>query len=118
MRIERAGLVLVLVAACGGGDDGFGTGKPDVDCSQPVPTFSEVEAFPNTCNACHTILIADDDPRRDAPPGMNFDIYAQAVPNAERAAISVNEGTMPLAGGVLYSEKQQMYLWALCGTPQ
>jgi hypothetical protein len=116
MRAPRSVFALVLVAACGG-DDGGGSGVPEVDCTQPVPSFAEVEAFPNTCNACHTVLIADDDPRRDAPPGMNFDIYSVAVDNAQRIAISVNEGTMPPAGGVIFSEKQDLFLWALCGTP-
>jgi hypothetical protein len=117
MRVRLAAIVLVLGAGCGGGDDGFGMGVPEVDCSLPIPSFSQVEAFPHTCNQCHTVLIADDDPRRDAPPGMNFDVYDSAVDNAERSAITVNEGTMPLSGGIIFSEKQDLYLWALCGTP-
>ena len=103
------------MAACGGG--GSPSGPPEVDCNQAIPSFTQVAAFPTTCNECHTVLIADDDPRRDAPPGMNFDVYASAAENAERIAISVNEGTMPPSGGILYSQEQQLFLWAMCGTP-
>jgi len=117
MRTSLLAVALVLATGCGGGD-GFGTGVPSVDCSQPVPTFSEVLAFPRTCNSCHTVQIADNDPRRDAPDGMNYDVYAAAVQYAEPAAISVNEGTMPLSGGLTYTDRDALFLWALCGTPQ
>ena len=117
MRAPRVAFVLLVLVACGGGDDGGNMGLPEVDCAQPIPSFTEVRAFPYTCNGCHTVLIADDDPRRDAPPGMNFDLYSVAVENAERIAISVNEGTMPPTGGIPYSMQQELFLWALCGTP-
>jgi hypothetical protein len=116
MRTVAAALFVVAVGC--GGDDGFGMGIPEVDCSEPIPRFLEVRAFPGTCNSCHTVQIADDDPRRDAPPGMNYDNYAQAVANAEGAAITVNEGTMPLSGGLTFTDRKQLFLWALCGTPQ
>jgi hypothetical protein len=122
MRTRLSALVFALLPAVGlaacGSDDGFGEGIPDVDCSQPVPTFAEVLAFPRTCNSCHTVLIADDDPRRDAPAGMNYDLYGPAVEHAEGAAITVNEGTMPLSGGLSARDRNDLFLWALCGTPQ
>jgi hypothetical protein len=119
MRLSLLALALapLFVVGCGS-DDGNGTGIPEVDCSEPVPRFAEVLAFPRTCNSCHSVAISDDDPRRMAPPGMNFDLYSSAVEYAEEAAITVNEGTMPVTGGIRTSDKEDLYLWALCGTPQ
>lgn len=117
MRLPLFATLILLATSCGGDGDGFGEGIPDVDCSKPIPTFSEVRAFPNSCNNCHSVQIADDDPRRDAPPGMNYDVYATAVEYAEGAAITVNEGTMPISGGLQNRDREPMYLWALCGTP-
>lgn len=121
MRSTRRCLLFVILAVipggCGRGDE-FGEGVPDVDCSQPVPVFADVLAFPKTCNSCHTVQIADDDPRRDAPEGMNYDVYTTAVQYAEDGAITVNEGTMPLSGGLSVRDRDDLFLWSLCGTPQ
>lgn len=116
MRLACIAALLTAASGCGG-DDGYGTGVPDVDCSQPVPTFAEVLAFPRTCNSCHTVDIADDDPRRDAPAGMNFDVLSSAQQYAEQAAVTVNEGTMPPSGALSFNDRDALFLWALCGTP-
>ena len=113
----RLALLITVLAGCGGGG-GNGTGVPDVDCSDPVPTFREVLAFPRTCNSCHSIQLFGEDARQGAPEGMDYDVYDRAIMYAEEAAITVNEGTMPLDGGLSDEDKEDLYLWALCGTPQ
>jgi hypothetical protein len=98
-----------------GGDDG-----PSADCKAgAIPSFTEVAVFAK-CLGCHSTRVTGDE-RAEAPPDVNFDDYASAVAMAERAAQYVFRGIMPpVTAGVAVTdtEKQQLYLWALCGTPQ
>ncbi len=113
---KRCGLlVAAFLMACGGGNEESAEELPDVDCSGTIPTFSQVTAFV-TCVNCHTSTAID---REDAPEGIDFDTYAAAKAHAEDAAAEVFEGAMPPSPYELNaSEKQNLYLWALCGTPE
>jgi uncharacterized membrane protein len=143
--VHGLALALALGGASGcNGDDGMestvpddagavDTGAPDVidsgapaveaptaDCAAgPIPTFGEVAIFRH-CILCHGTAVMGA-ARYDAPPNVNFDDYASAVLAAERAALYVFHRVMPPSNSgitVTDAEKEQLYLWALCGTPQ
>jgi hypothetical protein len=101
-------------AAGTGGDDG-----PSADCEAgTIPSFADVAIFAK-CLGCHSTEVTGD-ARNEAPPDVNFDDYASAVGMAERAAQYVFHGIMPPVTTditVTDPEKEQLYLWALCGTP-
>jgi len=94
--------------------------EPSADCdSGPIPTFDEVEILRH-CVGCHATTLTGE-ARKDAPPNVNFDEYDSAVLMAERGALYVFHDVMPPpAAGitVTQAEKDQFYLWALCGTPR
>jgi hypothetical protein len=84
-----------------------------------IPTYDEVAAF-DTCTNCHSSDRMGE-ARNDAPEEFNFDTYAAAMHEPEEVAHEVFEGAMPPAdSGFSLSEedKQDLYRWALCGTPQ
>lgn len=107
------------VLACGG-DDGHEHGHehelPEIECPDTVPSFSMVTAF-QKCVPCHDSMKTGA-ARANAPEGYNYDNYEDAVAEAEHAAHAVYEGTMPPGGSLTEEEKQVLYQWALCGTPQ
>ena len=104
-------LFLIALAGCGGE-------LPEVDCNAgAVPKFSEVAAF-NTCNVCHSSQLSGA-ARNDAPSDVNYDTYAAAMADAEAAVEEVAEGKMPPEGySISEEQKQALYRWGLCGTPQ
>jgi uncharacterized membrane protein len=94
--------------------------RPSADCEdRDIPAFVDVQAF-ERCLGCHATALTGD-ARNEAPPGVNFDDYDSAAAMAERAAQYVFLDIMPPpAAGIRMSEaeKQQLYRWALCGTPE
>jgi hypothetical protein len=113
--------VLLLAVACG--DDGEEEHEhelPDVECEgADVPSFAEVEAF-DKCTTCHSSELTGDD-RNDAPEDDNWDDYEEAMEHAELIAHEVFEGEMPPEdSGITLTadEEEDLYLWALCGTPE
>jgi uncharacterized membrane protein len=113
-----ASLVLVS-SACGSSSDEL---PPTVDCStvQPVPTFSQVDAFQSVCTNCHSSTKSGS-ARKGAPGSINFDQYDSASAHARQAAIEVNVGSMPPVSAdlsVTSAQKTALFDWALCGTPQ
>jgi len=116
-------LLGVLSFAVGCGDDGGETEEhelPDVECEgADVPAFDEVAAF-EKCTMCHSSELMGPD-RNGAPEDDNWDDYEEAVEHAELIAHEVFEGEMPpAASGITLTaaEEEELYLWALCGTPQ
>jgi uncharacterized membrane protein len=107
---------LAGAAACGGGDE-----LPEVDCTMPaVPTFAQVTAFTTSCGNCHSSELVGA-ARNGAPTGIDYDTYDSAVRFAEKAAEEVNEGAMPPGGAataLTAMEKETLFRWALCETPQ
>ena len=56
--------------------------------------------------------------RNGAPSAINLDLYESASEYAEAAARAVYHGCMPPEGVDIGDErKEQIYNWALCGTP-
>jgi hypothetical protein len=107
----RLGLGLGLgLAGCGGAD------LPAVDCAPPVPTYGMVHAFSLSCTSCHASTLTGAS-RFGAPAHVNFDTFAAAQPHAENAARRVFAGEMPRTGSLSAADKQDLYRWALCGTP-
>ncbi len=110
----------VFVAACGGDGGGGGNEVPAIDCSEgAIPGYSEVTAF-DVCANCHGSGIGGTD-RNGAPVGLDLDVYEDAVEHAALIVRQVSRGNMPPAesGYSLTNEqKQQLYIWAECGTPE
>lgn len=105
-----------LLPACDGGDEQEG---PDVDCSTAtVPKFAEITAW-GKCTSCHSSTLTGP-ARNAAPAAINYDDYASARTNADKAMHEVYEGEMPPAASpqLTDAEKTQIYNWASCDTPQ
>lgn len=106
-----------FVAACKSNSEDL----PEVDCKEgTIPTFAEIKTGALAkCTTCHSTQLAGT-ARVNAPPSVNFDTYAAAKAEAKEAASEVNEGAMPPAGlpELSASEKDALYKWALCGTPE
>jgi len=92
---------------------------PEIDCNTvTVPTYSEVTIWPK-CTSCHASTLTGD-ARNDAPEDVNFDTYEAAKEHAEKAVEEVFEGKMPEPDPSIITEeeKQSLYAWGLCGTPE
>jgi len=117
--------ILILAAlsfACGSSNQEEEELPPVVDCKavQPVPAFSQVQAFQTVCTSCHS-SDKTGNARNGAPPEINFDLYSSANSHAEQAAIEVNAGAMPPAFAQLSLtevQKATLFSWAMCGAPQ
>ena len=110
-------LLVMSLPACEPDD---GEGGPDVDCDAVVvPKFSEVTAFAK-CTGCHTAEVDDQVLRAGAPVGVDFDELAPAREWAAAAMDEVFAGDMPpeREPQPTAEEKQQIYNWASCGTPE
>ena len=68
--------------------------------------------FANYCRACHSLGTPD---RYDAPEGVDFDSEAEVRNWAERIRVRVlDEGTMPVGGGVYESDLQRLQEYLSC----
>lgn len=112
------------LAACGGeDDDNDGDNNddlPQVDCSGDIPAFDEVTAFSEVCTNCHSTGLSGTE-RNGAPANINWDDYDSAQVHAEDGAEEVFDNDMPPPGSghtLTNAQKEQLYRWALCGTPQ
>lgn len=116
--------MLLLLLACGdGGDTGKGpaggdspadTGRPAECADAPAVTWESWGHgfFLTYCNACHS---ASSPERSGAPEGVDFDTRAQAVQWEERIRARVlEEGTMPLGGGVYEDDLQLLEVLLAC----
>ncbi len=107
-----------LIGACDSGGDGDGDGDlPEVDCDNSnVPSYADLAAI-NSCTGCHSSDLSGAD-RAGAPEGVDYDNHADAMRNAESGAREVFAGRMPVGSTLGAGDKEEFYLWALCGTPQ
>ncbi len=121
LLVRKLGPVLTLSAAgllvaCAGNDEPT---LPAIDCSTAtVQKYSELTIWP-ICTNCHASTKTGA-ARNMAPETVNFDSYNSAKASATRAAIRVNIGTMPPAGGTSTPSAEQkaaLVNWAQCGTP-
>lgn len=113
-------LLVATLAACSSEDEEEGEDLPEVDCAGAIPTFDQVTAFSEVCTNCHSTTLTGD-ARNDAPEDINWDDYASAKAHAEKGAEEVFEGEMPPEGSnetLTTAQKDDLYLWALCGTPE
>lgn len=113
--------IQMSAVSCGGGGSGSqGDGDlPNIECPDPVPTFSELTAFPK-CVTCHDSKKLGA-ARKKALLGWDFDTYDGAQMRAEKIAEWVFKGYMPPDdSGITLTEQeeQDLYAWALCGTPE
>ena len=111
--------LVAALAACSSEDEEEGEDLPEVDCNGDVPTFGEVTAFSQVCANCHSTTKTGD-ARNGAPADINWDDYDSAKANAMHGVEEVSEGEMPPdgAGELTEAQKDDLYTWALCDTPQ
>ncbi len=102
----------LFFAACDGDHD-----LPEVDCdTAQIPSYADLNII-DTCVTCHSSQLTGTD-RFNAPVGIDYDTYDDAVANAEHGVGEVFEGKMPPVGTVPEADKEAFYAWGLCGTPQ
>lgn len=95
--------------ACNGGSQ--------VDCKTvTVPSYAAMTAWKD-CTSCHAATLSGAS-RAGAPPDINFDNYADAVADADRALSEVESGSMPPGGKIAAADKTQIINWASCDTPE
>ena len=90
------------------------TGSSAADC---LPTWDGwADGFFTTwCRSCHS---ADAPDRRGAPEGTDIDSEAQAIALRDRIrARVVEQGTMPMGGGVPEDEMRILEAWLSCVEP-
>jgi uncharacterized membrane protein len=113
-------LLVATLAACSSEDEEEEEELPEVDCTAEIPTFDEVTAFSEVCTNCHSTTKSGE-ARNGAPADINWDDYESAKANAEEGAHEVFEGEMPPEESnetLTTAQKDDLYLWALCGTPE
>lgn len=107
-----------FAASCSSDEEGS---LPTVDCATAtVPTFANVTIFSTVCTGCHSSTKTGTE-RKNAPVGLDFDTYTAAQPHAQKAVSEVYDGSMPPNGAnanLTEAQKQELYAWGLCGTPQ
>jgi uncharacterized membrane protein len=117
MTLALAGLLSTLLG-CGGDSE---EELPEVDCNTgAVPKYSELKTTVFAkCTVCHDSAKSGQ-ARVEAPNDVNYDMYSTAKAKAKKAAAEVNEGAMPPKPfpALTDAEAQQLYKWALCGTPE
>jgi hypothetical protein len=112
----------LLLPGCGGEDGGGSgdTGEREIDCdNETVPSYGEVRAF-DVCTNCHSSENEGVE-RNGAPPSLNFDSHDGAADAAPRIVDQVSMGSMPPAGSgfsLMADEKDELFVWAECGTPE
>jgi len=112
----------LLLAGCGGGDGGGSddTDEPRIDCdNETVSSYAEVRAF-DVCTNCHSSENEGVE-RNGAPPSLNFDSHDGAAAAAPRIVDQVSMGSMPPASSgfsLTADEKDELFVWAECGTPE
>lgn len=109
-------LLLLPALLCGCQPAGPDEVPPTVDCDEAdIQAYEDLPIW-TSCTECHASDLTGAW-RKGAPEGVDFDSYDAAVAEAEDAAIEVYIGNMPFTGDVTEEEKEQLYAWALCGTP-
>jgi uncharacterized membrane protein len=128
LRLLSLALLCLALPACDSGgddddDDGAAEGHehtaPEVDCATvTAPSFSEMSAW-SKCTNCHSSTLTEA-ARNAAPVGVDFDTFASARSSAEHAMEEVYTDRMPLPGhpALTDAERDQIYNWASCGTPE
>ncbi len=108
-----------MVFGCGS-DDSDPPPPPEVECgATSVPIYSEVRAF-EVCTNCHSSQLSGP-ARNGAPTNVNFDSYEGAKANASRILTQVSSNSMPPPSSgfsLTAEEKQELYAWIECGTPE
>jgi uncharacterized membrane protein len=110
----------LVLPGCGGGGNEGSEGSEQIDCEQEmVPSFAEVRAF-DVCTNCHSSENEGLE-RNGAPPSLNFDVYEIAADTAPRMVNQVSMGHMPPPSSgfsLTPEEKDELFVWAECGTPE
>ena len=93
---------------------------PEIDCAtEIIPSYTAVRAF-DVCTNCHSSE-REGVERNGAPPSLNFNTYEGAAVAAPRMVTQVSMGNMPpppSGFSLTPEEKDELYVWAECGTPE
>jgi len=101
---------VTAVAGCGS----------SVTCPQNTATITYADVQPilkAKCTGCHATTRNGDD-RHGAPDGSNYDTYADASRDAESAAETVIDGSMPYGGIISDADACAIKAWADQGAPR
>ncbi len=122
----KYGLILTLLAAaftvgvaCDQDDDGDEEGDElaQVDCDAvEVPRFEDMSAIWNSCVGCHSSTLTGD-ARQGAPRDFDYDSHEAATLDPFETAEVVIEDEMPPSAPLSDEAKEQLSIWAQCGTP-
>jgi uncharacterized membrane protein len=109
----------LYLLGCGGGDSDSSDGS-EIDCNAETSVgYDLVRAF-DVCTNCHSTAHEGLD-RNGAPTSLNFNTYEGAVDAAPRMVAQVSMGNMPPPGSgfsLTAEEKDELYVWVECGTPE
>ena len=108
VRAMKLLAVLVLVAACGGGDSPTGATCPPTD----PPTYANfgMQFFGKYCTSCHSATSTN---RHDAPGNQNYDTEADIKKHVDdidaqaAAGPDATNTSMPVIGGTVVSKPMQ-----------
>ncbi len=116
----------LLLAACGGdpvaapgpgGGGGVAVDSGEDECADAVALTWDGWAdgfFATWCRSCHSATAPD---RHGAPAGVDFDGGDEVMAQAARVRARVlDDGSMPLGGGVPTAELEALDRWLRCGT--
>jgi hypothetical protein len=83
-------------------------------CDEPLYTWDNWGAgfFGSYCLSCHSAGTPD---RRGAPPGVDFDSESQVRSFAAAITRSIDDGTMPIGGGLPEADRERLQAWLACG---
>ncbi len=122
----KYGLILTLLAAvftvgvaCDADDDGEDDEEElmAVDCDAvEVPRYEDMSEIWSTCVGCHSTALAGD-ARQGAPRDFDYDTHEAAMLDPIETAESVLEDEMPPSAPLSEAAKEQLSIWAQCGTP-
>jgi hypothetical protein len=91
-----------------------GCAEPSCDREPPLEWDSWGDAFlSDYCNGCHSVLLGEGD-RQDAPIGVDFNTYGDAITWSDRIQARVVAGDMPPAGGPNEEERALLDEWITC----
>ena len=113
LRAVALGALLGATPSCGSEDSGADTGLACAD--QPDVTWTNFgHAFVTTyCLSCHSVQNTEH--RYGAPEGIDFDTEADVDRQADRIRARVlDDGTMPIGGGVYEADLELLDVYLTC----
>ena len=109
---------LFLAASCGDPLDVATVPDPCVEGTSLTWANFGKPTLATWCVSCHGATVSGSD-RNGAPQGLNFESLEQVLPHLDRilATSATRDWTMPPAGGMSATDREQLREWIVCGAP-